>query len=787
MKVSMNWLKDLVGVDVSIKELSDLFNLHSAEVEEYYKLVEANNVVVGYVKEKTKHPNADKLSVCQVDIGTGISQIVCGAPNVEAGQKVIVSLPGAELAGGFKIKKSTIRDVESNGMICSLSELGIEKKYHNEDGIHVITSECNPGDSALDVLFLNDEVMALDLTPNRADLLSVMGVAYDTAALLNKKVKERNIEVVENTKNNECKISIDTEYCHAYFARVIENIEIKESPKWMQARLIAAGMRPISNIVDITNYVMLETGQPLHAFDYDLLGTGEIKVRMAKDGEKIKTLDEHERLLTKDDIVITDGTKAVALGGVMGGLDTEIVSASKTVLLESAIFDPYHIRKTSNRLDLRSEASTRFERKVDPNRSLLALNMASSLFSKYANGSVLKGIAQVDNSDKKEKIITLTLSKLNGVLGADYSLELVQETLNRLAFKNVLDGEQFTIYAPTRRQDIETYQDIVEEIGRIIGYDKLPLTLPNTISQGKLSEYQEYKRTVKRLLTGQGLDEIVSYALVSEDKVFDLVRKQTKLVKLLMPMSSDRSVMAKTPITGLLDAVKYNSARKVTDVTIFEIGKSYNKDKEVELLAGALTGESSSTLWQGKKELVDFYTVKGMLEAMFDELGASHLEFRQTKEYKNLHPGQQAEIVDRTGVIGFIGKLHPKYEKENGLKDVYVFEIDLEKMYTVRRSFKKVKEINKFPSMFRDLALVVEKTVSAQEILDVVKKAGKRMLIDAYVFDLYIGENVDADKKSLAVRLEFSDSKRTLEAKEVDDRVENILNDLQLEINAQLR
>jgi phenylalanyl-tRNA synthetase beta chain len=787
MKVSMNWLKDLVDIDVSVEKLSNLYNLHSAEVEEYYKLVDASNVVVGYVKEKEKHPNADKLSVCQVDIGGEVTQIVCGAPNVAAGQKVIVSLPGATLSGGFTIKKSTIRDVESNGMICSLSELGIDKKYHNEEGIHVITTECKPGDNAIEALFLNDEVMVLDLTPNRADLLSVMGVAYDAAAILNKTVHLRDITVEEVAEEINCNITLDTEHCSAYYARVIKDIVIKDSPKWMQSRLIAAGMRPINNIVDITNYVMLETGQPLHAFDYDLLGTNEIKVRMANPGETIQTLDDKERKLSEDDIVITNGTKAVALGGVMGGLETEIVAASKTVLLESAIFDPYHIRKTSNRLDLRSEASTRFERKVDPNRTELALELASHLFSKYASGNVLKGISKVDNSDKSEKKITLTLSKLNKVLGSNYSIDLIQDTLNRLAFKNTLSDEEFTIYAPTRRQDIETYQDIVEEIGRIIGYDKLPLTLPETVSQGSLSEYQEYKRKLKRLLAGQGLNEIVTYALVSEDKVFDFVKEETEIVKLLMPMSGDRSVMAKTPITGLIDAIKYNIARKVSDVSIFEIGKLYNKDKEIELLAGALTGELSSTLWQGKKEIVDFYTVKGILEAMFRETGLSHLTFEPTKQYKNLHPGQQAVIRDYSGEIGFIGKIHPQYAKENGLKDVYLFELNIEKMYDVRRVFKKVKEINKFPSMYRDLALVVDYKISAKEILDIIEKTGKRMLTDAYVFDLYVGENVEQDKKSLAIRLEFSDAKKTLETKEVDERVESILNELKIKLDAELR
>ena len=347
MKVSMNWLKELVDVDVNIKELTDKFNIHSAEVEEFYSLVEATNLVVGHVVKKEKHPDADKLSVCQVDIGGEVTQIVCGAPNVDEGQKVIVSKPGAILPGNFKIKKSTIRNVESNGMICSLSELGIDKKYHNEDGIHVLPKNIEVGKNPIEEMFLNDEVMALDITPNRADLLSMMGLAYDTAAILNTNIHLNTPLVEEIAEENSVKIKIDTPNCLAYSARVIKDVEIKPSPLYMQARLIAAGMRPINNVVDITNYVMLETGQPLHAFDYELLKSDTITVRMANEGEKLLTLDEKERNLTKDDILITNNKVGVALGGVMGGFETEINDKSNSILLESAVFEPVHIRKTS--------------------------------------------------------------------------------------------------------------------------------------------------------------------------------------------------------------------------------------------------------------------------------------------------------------------------------------------------------------------------------------------------------------------------------------------------------
>lgn len=787
MKVSLNWLKELVDVDVTIEELAAKFNLHSAEVEEFYNLVDASNVVVGYVTEKVKHPNADKLSVCQVDIGGVVSQIVCGAPNVEQGQKVIVSLPGAVLPGGFKIKKSTIRDVESNGMICSLSELGIDKKYHNEDGIHVLSDNVTVGNNAIEEMFLNDSVLNLDLTPNRADLLSVMGVAYDTAAILGTKLHLNEYIVKEDSEVNPVTIKLDTEFCMSYYARVIKDIKIGESPSWMQARLIASGMRPINNVVDITNYVMLETGQPLHAFDYDLLESDTITVRMAKQDELLVTLDEKERKLSVNDILITNDKKAVALGGVMGGMDTEIVPTSKRILLESAVFDPYHIRITSSKLDLRSEASTRFERKVDPARTILALEMATSLFIKYASGAALKGVSKVDNISLEDIIIELSLEKLNKYLGSDYSLELIKETLTKLNFEYSLEGIVFSIKAPSRRRDILTYQDIIEEIGRIIGYDKLPLTLPKTVSMGKLSDSQVFSRSIRSILNGIGLNEVITYSLVNEEKVYDFVKEETPLIKLAMPMSIDKNVLTHTPINGILDSVKYNLARKNKDIMVFELGKKYEETGETELLCGALTGDLSSTLWQGKQEVIDFYTVKGVLQTLFNKLGLGHLEFVAMNDYKNLHPGQSAYIIDRFDVIGFMGKLHPKYENSNDLKDVFVFEVNIDEILKRKRPLKKAKALNKFPSIYRDLAIVVDKSVSSKDLKDSIKKSGKRMLVGVEVFDLYIGESLGVNNKSIALRLEFSDASKTLEMSDVDGRIKDILGHLGKLHGAQLR
>lgn len=787
MKVSINWLKELVDLDVTAEELANKFNLHSAEVEDFYELVEASNLVVGYVTKKEKHPNADKLSICQVDLGDTISQIVCGAPNVDQGQKVIVALPGAVLPGAFKIKASTIRDVESNGMICSLSELGIDKKYHNEDGIHVLNSDSTIGKNAVEEMLLNDFVLDLDITPNRADLLSLMGVAYDTSAILNTKLHLKDYKVIEDKEPNPVNIKINTENCMSYYARVLKDIEIKDSPRWMQSRLIASGIRPINNVVDITNYVMLETGQPLHAFDYDLLESDTITVRMAKDDETLITLDENERKLLSTDIVITNDKKAVALGGVMGGLETEITPSSNRILLESATFDPYHIRITSSRLDLRSEASMRFERKVDPKRTLLALEMATSLFIEYASGKALKGIKKVDNIDYSEINIELSLEKINSYLGSDYSLELVIDTLNKLKFDFDVMDNIFNIIAPSRRRDILTYQDVIEEIGRIIGYDKLPLTLPKTISIGKLSERQLFSREIRRVLTGLGLNEVITYSLINEEEAYDFTKEKSNLVKLLMPMSIDKNVLTHTPINGILDSVKYNLARKNKDIMVFELGKKYEEDKETELLCGALTGDLSSTLWQGNKEVVDFYLVKGILETLFNKLGLGHLEFIPMNDYKNLHPGQSAYIVDRFDTIGFMGKLHPSYEKEHDLKDVFVFEVNFEEMLKRRRPLKKVKTINKFPSIYRDIALVVDAEITSKDLSDSIKKSGKRMLASVEVFDLYTGDSLGDNKKSIALRLEFSDQSKTLEMNDVDTRINEILGHLKKLHGAQLR
>ncbi|MEC9484974.1 MAG: phenylalanine--tRNA ligase subunit beta [Candidatus Izemoplasma sp.] len=787
MNISLNWLKDFVDVAIDKDTLANLFNIHSAEVESVKELVNANQLTVGKVLEKTAHENADKLSVCQVDLGDSTEQIVCGAPNVQAGQMVIVAKPGAVLPGNFKIKSSTIRGVKSNGMICSLPELGIDKKYADASGIHVIQETCEPGDNPLSVMALDDQVIEIDILPNRPDLLSMMGVAYDVSAILEKPITLKEIRVDEIDKPNDVTIKLSTDQCMSYYARVLENAQIKSSPRWMQSRLIAAGIRPINNVVDITNYVMLETGQPLHAFDYDLLDSDTIDVRLAKHGETLRTLDEVERQLLTDDIVITNGKKAVALGGVMGGYDTEISSSTKRILLESAVFDPTHIRKTSSRLNLRSEASMRFERKVDPKRTQYALELATHYFNKYAHADVLKGIQKVDNTSHKELLISISAELVNKTLGTSLSDKEIKTILTRLHFNLSEKDQMIIVHVPTRRQDIETYQDIIEEIGRILGYNELPVTLPTTINQGKLTDYQQFKRTIKHTLAHLGLTEVVTYSLTSIERVHEFTVEHDTPVQLQLPMSADKSVLRLSQLPNMLEVAKYNYARKQTDIRLFELGKSYAKDGEDEILSGVLTGNLSHISWQGQVEEIDFFTVKGILNSLFEVLSLSHLTFEPTNRYKECHPGQTAIIKDYQGEVGFLGKLHPEYAKKHDLENTYVFELDLLRLYDYRRVLRSAKAINKYPEVTRDLSVIVTEEVTANRLVDQIQKDGKRLLKDVEITDLYQGEHLEAHQKSLTIRLTFTDENKTLKTKDVDQRVDAIVKGLKSNIDAIIR
>jgi phenylalanyl-tRNA synthetase beta chain len=785
MKLSINWLKELYPFNEETHKIETLFNTLSQEVEYLKPLVSAKGLVVGYTKTCEPHPDADKLNVCMVDVGDKTLQIICGAPNVKAGQHVVVALDGAILPGDFKIKKTTIRGVESNGMICSLSELGLEQKYHGETGIHVIKEAVKPGEDALKALHLDDEVLSLDLTPNRSDLLSMQGVCYDLAAMLSHPYQVKDVTVNESSKENPMHIKIDTDACHSYYARVIENITIKESPAWMKARLIAAGVRPINNVVDITNYVMLETGQPLHAFDFDLLDSHEIVVRMAKEKEPFKTLDDKLRILTNEDIAITNGKSIVALGGVMGGADTEVHAKTHTIMLESAVFNPVNIRKTSSRLDLRSESSMRFERKVNSKNTLYALDLASHYLELYADAVILKGVSYVDNNLDEPLTISVSLTKINGVLGSSFSLEDVASYLDRLAFTYTLEEETFHILKPARRVDFETYQDIIEEIGRLAGYDTLPLTLPKTVSVGRLTPLQLLKRTINQTLNGLGLDEVITYALRDEPTIHDYTRdKNIKPVQLNYPMSEHRNTLSLTPLNGLVEVLVYNNNRKLKDAQIFEVGKCYQVGNETEKLGLAMMGTyKDGGFKQGIK--TDFYTLKSVITALFDALKVKNITFKATT-IPNYHPHQTALVLKDDVILGHIGKLHPTHAEALDLAEVYLAEIDINGLVDDFMKEPRYITLSKFPSVNRDIAIVVDKSVTAQMIKNSIESALLETLTSIKLFDVYEGEHVKANEKSIALRLTFEPDK-TLETKEIDAMIETVLTRLKDDLNATLR
>ncbi len=585
MFVSYKWLQEYVDLTgITAKELADLITKSGIEVESVEVLNKgAKGVVVGHVLEREQHPNADKLSKCLVDIGEGEPvQIICGAPNVAKGQKVAVAKVGAVLPGNLKIKRAKLRGEESNGMICSLQELGVESKLvpkEYADGIFVFPSDAPVGADALELLNLDDEVLELGLTPNRADCLSMIGVAYEVAAILGRDVKLPTIELQENNENVHDYISVRVDAPQdnpLYAGRIVKNVKIGPSPLWMQTRLMAAGIRPHNNVVDITNYILLEYGQPLHAFDYDRLGSKEIVVRRAKAGETIVTLDDTKRTLTEDHLVITNGTDPVALAGVMGGANSEVRDDTTTVFIESAYFTSPVIRKASKDHGLRSEASTRFEKGIDPARTKEALERAAALMAEYAGGEVVGGIVEVNTLKEKEVTVTITLDRINRVLGTMITKDEVATILTNLQFAFTEDNGTFTITVPSRRRDISIEEDIIEEVARLYGYDRLPATLPVAEAKpGKLTPYQAKRRQVRRYLEDVGLFQAITYSLTSEEKAMMFALETAEPIRLALPMSEERSVLRQSLLPHLLEVASYNRARQVENVAVYETGAVY--------------------------------------------------------------------------------------------------------------------------------------------------------------------------------------------------------------------
>ena len=803
MFVSYKWLQEYVDLTgITAKELADRITKSGIEVESVEVLNKgAKGVVVGHVLEREQHPNADKLSKCLVDIGEGEPvQIICGAPNVAKGQKVAVAKVGAVLPGNLKIKRAKLRGEESNGMICSLQELGIESKLvpkEYADGIFVFPSDAPVGADALKLLNLDDEVLELGLTPNRADCLSMIGVAYEVAAILGRDVKLPTIELQENDENVHDYISVRVDAPEdnpLYAGRIVKNVKIGPSPLWMQTRLMAAGIRPHNNVVDITNYILLEYGQPLHAFDYDRLGSKEIVVRRAKAGETIVTLDDTKRTLTEDHLVITNGTEPVALAGVMGGANSEVRNDTTTVFIESAYFTSPVIRKASKDHGLRSEASTRFEKGIDPARTKEALNRAAALMAEYAGGEVVGGIVEVNTLKEQEVTVTITLDRINRVLGTTITKDEVATILTNLQFAFMEDNGTFTITVPSRRRDISIEEDIIEEVARLYGYDRLPATLPVAEAKpGKLTAYQAKRRQVRRYLEDVGLFQAITYSLTSEEKATMFALETAEPIRLALPMSEERSVLRQSLLPHLLEVASYNRARQVENVAVYETGAVYlaNGDNELpsekERLAGVVTGVWHAHLWQGEKKAVDFYVTKGILDGLFELLGLTNrIEYKQAKR-EHMHPGRTADILLDGKTIGFVGQLHPVVQKEYDLKETYVFELALTDLLNAEVEDIRYSPIPRFPSITRDIALVVDENVIAGELQKTIIEAGGKLLKEVSIFDVYKGDRLPNGKKSIAFSLRYYDPERTLTDEEVTAVHEKVIQAVEQQFGATLR
>ncbi|HAR3412121.1 TPA: phenylalanine--tRNA ligase subunit beta [Staphylococcus aureus] len=792
MLISNEWLKEYVTIDDSVSNLAERITRTGIEVDDLIDYTkDIKNLVVGFVKSKEKHPDADKLNVCQVDIGEDEPvQIVCGAPNVDAGQYVIVAKVGGRLPGGIKIKRAKLRGERSEGMICSLQEIGISSNYipkSFESGIYVFSEAQVPGTDALQALYLDDQVMEFDLTPNRADALSMIGTAYEVAALYNTKMTkpETTSNELDLSANDELTVTIENEDKVPYYsARVVHDVTIEPSPIWMQARLIKAGIRPINNVVDISNYVLLEYGQPLHMFDQDAIGSQQIVVRQANEGEKMTTLDDTERELLTSDIVITNGQTPIALAGVMGGDFSEVKEQTSNIVIEGAIFDPVSIRHTSRRLNLRSESSSRFEKGIATEFVDEAVDRACYLLQTYANGKVLKDRVSSGELGAFITPIDITADKINRTIGFDLSQNDIVTIFNQLGFDTEINDDVITVLVPSRRKDITIKEDLIEEVARIYGYDDIPSTLPvfDKVTSGQLTDRQYKTRMVKEVLEGAGLDQAITYSLVSKEDATAFSMQQRQTIDLLMPMSEAHASLRQSLLPHLIEAASYNVARKNKDVKLFEIGNVFFANGEgelpdqVEYLSGILTGDYVVNQWQDKKETVDFYLAKGVVDRVSEKL---NLEFSYRRaDIDGLHPGRTAEILLENKVVGFIGELHPILAADNDLKRTYVFELNFDALMAVSVGYINYQPIPRFPGMSRDIALEVDQNIPAADLLSTIHAHGGNILKDTLVFDVYQSEHLEKGKKSIAIRLNYLDTEETL----TDERVSKV----QAEIEAAL-
>jgi len=798
MKVPLRWLKEYLDISLPPAELAERLTMAGTEVKGWQVVGGSwENIVVGQIVAINPHPNADRLTLPTVDLGTEQQTVVCGAPNLKLGDKVAFARVDAQLIDGhtgevFRLKSAKIRGVASSGMVCSEKELGISDSH---EGIMVLPADAPLGTPLAD--YIGDVIFDLDITPNRPDCLSVIGVAREVAALSGKEVSIPEVGYEEIPPPIDKQVSIEIkapDLCPRYSASLISGIKIGDSPPWMQQRLLACGMRPINNIVDVTNYVMLEYGEPLHAFDYNQVRGKKIIVRRAGEGETMVSLDGVKRVLSRETLVIADEERAVAIAGVMGGADSEVTGETTAILLEAANFNPASIYNTGNTLNLPSEARMRFERGISPELTIPALKRATQLISQLAGGRAAKGLVDAYPGRKERKPILLSAGKVKTLLGVDFTPDQIKKALTSLGFEVKQDNSGFLAAAPYWRSDIALAEDLVEEVARIIGYEQIPPVMPaEPIPRQNPDPIISLKREVRRSLTGYGFQEVVNYSLTSLELINKLLPTPHPLepepLKMANPMTADQEYLRPSLRANLLAALSANRRHEAGGVRLFELGRVYHqraKDlpEEPEMVCGLLSGSRFEESWHGGDETLDFFDAKGVVEGLLSQLGVE-ASFEAGGD-DSLHPSKQAAVIIEGNRLGVFGELHPKVAEAFELSGaVYLFEINLTALLPFTLGHKLFQPIPRFPAIVRDIALVIDGGISNRKVQGVIK--GFQLVTDVALFDVYVGAKLPPGKKSLAYRITFQSSSHTLTDDEVNKVQQKILDKLSKELGATLR
>lgn len=795
MLVSYRWLQEYIEIPWGPQELADRLTMAGLEVEGLAPVAPGlERVYVGLVEKAVDHPNADSLKVCTVDVGEqGKFSIVCGAPNVAEGQKVAVALPGAQLPNGLEIKATRIRDVASAGMICSLVELNLGEDH---SGIWVLPADLQPGTPLLELFDLDDVVLDVSIYANRPDCMSMLGIAREVAALTGGKLKlpSTTYEVLPTSVETQTSVDVQNqELCPRYTATLLDQVTIGESPLWMQLRLRAAGMRAISNVVDITNYVMLETGQPLHAFDFEHLAEERLVVRQAKPQETMVTLDGEKRELSPEMLVICDAFEPKCIGGVMGGLDSEVTERSTKILLEAANFSALNIRRTSRALGLSSESSARFEKGIDPHGTLFASKRAAHLLQAYAGAVVYSGHLDLNKVGSELTVIDLSLEEITSLLGVDIASETVVKILKSLEFQVVeTAAQEWQVTVPSHRGDLEISADLIEEVVRIWGLENLPSTLPgNLVGTGGQSSRLSVLDQLRTMLVGAGLQEAMSYSFGRSDNNDRLLRFNQPMLEVQNPISEDLIALRHSLLPGLLSAISLNGSRQQKRVALFEVGATYlgevpvqKQPQEDYKLALALWGLREEPNWTSSEETFDFYDLKGLMELLMPE--NSELEW-VVGDNPSLHPGRQGQIFYRGESVAVYGEAHPAVARNFRINGrAYLAEVELEKILELYQVVPEFTILPRFPQMERDLAVIVDQDQPVGELVVKLKSLGGQLLKQITVFDIYQGKPIPEGKKSIAFSFCFQGD-RTLTDEEVNEVMTKCLAGLQQDFNAEIR